>query len=61
MGCLFAGKLSGVSTDAEVAILTHWDDQADAIRANGVLIEEDGAVERYRPMVITSVNLPWTP
>jgi len=53
MGCLYGAKLSKIKSN-QVFFLDVWQEHIDAINKNGLIMEENGTIVKYRGLVATN-------
>ncbi|MBK5246732.1 MAG: 2-dehydropantoate 2-reductase [Peptostreptococcaceae bacterium] len=53
MGCLYGAKLSKVATN-QVFFLDVWQEHIDAINENGLIMEENGTIVKYKCLIATN-------
>jgi len=53
MGCLYGAKLSKVKSN-QVFFLDVWQEHIDAINKNGLIMEENGSIRKYRRLIATN-------
>ncbi|MBK5262323.1 MAG: 2-dehydropantoate 2-reductase [Peptostreptococcaceae bacterium] len=53
MGCLYGAKLSKVKSN-QVFFLDVWQEHIDAINKNGLIMEENGTIVKYKGLIATN-------